>query len=210
MSKPFDNLSTSQINKLYDLLGVHIYKFQKNQEVLPTLKNGNIIGIILSGYAQILNIEYNGNEIIMETLVKNSIFGTNISATNTENYQIFAKEPTEVVVIDYDKLMNPSNIKFNYFNIFFRNIFDIINIKFKEKNERIRILEQKQIRNKLLEYFEIEHKKTRQKYIHLPFAFRDLADYLAVNRSAMFRELRHLKDEKFIEINNRKITLLYK
>ncbi len=210
MNNPFDNLSTSQINKLYDLLGVHIYKFKKNQEVLPTLKNGNIVAIILHGCAQIINIEYNGNEIIMETLIENSIFGSNISATNTENYQIIAKEPTEVVVIDYDKLINPSNLKFNYFNIFFRNLFDIINIKFKEKNERIRILEQKQIRNKLLEYFEIEQKKTRLKYINLPFTFRDLADYLAVNRSAMFRELKYLKDEKFIEINNRKITLLYK
>ncbi len=210
MNNPFDNLSTSQINKLYDLLGVHIYKFKKNQEVLPTLKNGNIVAIILNGCAQIINIEYNGNEIIMETLIENSIFGSNISATNTENYQIIAKEPTEVVVIDYDKLINPSNLKFNYFNIFFRNLFDIINIKFKEKNERIRILEQKQIRNKLLEYFEIEQKKTRLKYINLPFTFRDLADYLAVNRSAMFRELKYLKDEKFIEINNRKITLLYK
>lgn len=210
MNNPFDNLSTSQINKLYDLLGVHIYKFKKNQEILPTLKNGNIVGIILNGCAQIINIEYNGNEIIMETLIENSIFGSNISATNTENYQIIAKEPTEVVVIDYDKLINPSNLKFNYFNIFFRNLFDIINIKFKEKNERIRILEQKQIRNKLLEYFEIEQKKTRLKYINLPFTFRDLADYLAVNRSAMFRELKYLKDEKFIEINNRKITLLYK
>ncbi len=210
MDNPFDNLSASQINKLYDLLGVHIYKFQKNQEILPTLKNGNIIGILLSGFAQIINIEYNGNEIIMENLSKNSVFGTLISATNNENYQILAKEPTEVVVIDYDKLMNPSNLNFKYFNIFFRNLFDIINIKLKEKNERIRILEQKQIRNKLLEYFEIEHKKTRLKYINLPFTFRDLADYLAVNRSAMFRELKYLKDEKFIEINNRKITLLYK
>ena len=115
MTKPFDNLSASQINKLYDLLGVHIYKFQKNQEVLPTIKNGNIIGIILKGCAQILNIEYNGNEIITETLVKDSVFGTNISATNSENYQIIAKEITEVVVIDYDKLINPANLKFNYF-----------------------------------------------------------------------------------------------
>lgn len=210
MSNPFDNLSANQIHKLYELLGVHIYKFKKNQEILPTLKNGNIIGIILSGYAQIINIEYNGNEIIMENLLKDSIFGTNISATNNENYQIIAKENTEVVVIDYDKLMNPTNLKFNYFNIFFRNLFDIINTKFREKNERIKILEQKQIRNKLLEYFEIEHKKTRLKYINLPFAFRNLADYLAVNRSAMFRELKYLKNEKFIEINNRKITLLYK
>ena len=80
----------------------------------------------------------------------------------------------------------------------------------REKNERIKILEKKQIREKLLEFFEIEHKKNRLNSIYLPFSFKDLADYLAINRSAMFRELRHLKDEKFIEVKNRKITLLYK
>lgn len=210
MENPFKDLSTSQIHKLYDLLGVHIYKFNKNQEILPTIKTGNIIGIILDGYAQIINIEYNGNEIIMENLLVNSVFGTNISSTNSEDYQIIAKEDTQVLVIDYNKLINPINLKYSYFNIFFRNLFDIINTKFKEKNERVKILEKKQIREKLLEYFEIEHKKTRLRTINLPFTFRDLADYLAVNRSAMFRELKHLKDEKFIEIKDRKITLLYK
>ena len=210
MTTPFQDLTKSQINKLYDLLGVHIYTFNDNQEILPTIKNENIIGIILDGYAQILNIEYNGNEIITENLYKNSIFGSNISLTNSENYQIIARQETTVLVIDYDKLINPKNLVHNYFNIFLRNLFDIINIKFKEKNERIKILEKKQIRDKLLEYFEMEHKKSRLKSIYIPFSFKDLADYLAVNRSAMFRELKHLKDEKFIEINDRKITLLYK
>ena len=210
MTTPFQDLTKSQINKLYDLLGVHIYTFNDNQEILPTIKNENIIGIILDGYAQILNIEYNGNEIISENLYKNSIFGSNISLTNSENYQIIARQETTVLVIDYDKLINPKNLVHNYFNIFLRNLFDIINIKFKEKNERIKILEKKQIRDKLLEYFEMEHKKSRLKSIYIPFSFKDLADYLAVNRSAMFRELKHLKDEKFIEIKNRRITLLYK
>lgn len=210
MTTPFQDLTKSQINKLYDLLGVHIYTFNDNQEILPTIKNENIIGIILNGYAQILNIEYNGNEIITENLYKNSIFGSNISLTNSENYQIIARQETTVLVIDYDKLINPKNLVHNYFNIFLRNLFDIINIKFKEKNERIKILEKKQIRDKLLEYFEMEHKKSRLKSIYIPFSFKDLADYLAVNRSAMFRELKHLKDEKFIEIKNRRITLLYK
>ena len=210
MTTPFQDLTKSQINKLYDLLGVHIYTFNDNQEILPTIKNENIIGIILDGYAQILNIEYNGNEIITENLYKNSIFGSNISLTNSENYQIIARQETTVLVIDYDKLINPKNLVHNYFNIFLRNLFDIINIKFKEKNERIKILEKKQIRDKLLEYFEMEHKKSRLKSIYIPFSFKDLADYLAVNRSAMFRELKHLKDEKLIEIKNRRITLLYK
>lgn len=210
MSNPFEDLNQNQINKLFSLLGVHIYNFKKNQEILPTIKYENIISIILQGYAQIINVDYNGNEIVMENLAKNDIFGTNISATNSEYTQIIAKEETKVLVIDYNKLINPANLKYNYFNIFFRNIFDIINTKFKEANERVKILEKKQIREKLLEYFEIEHKKSRQKNIYLPFTFKTLADYIAVDRSAMFRELKHLKDEKFIEVNDRKITLLYK
>ena len=79
MDSPFADLSRVQINKLYNLLGVHIYNFRKNQEILPTIKSGNIIGIILEGYAQIINIEYNGNEIIMENLHTNDVFGSNIS-----------------------------------------------------------------------------------------------------------------------------------
>ena len=74
----------------------------------------------------------------------------------------------------------------------------------------VRILEKKTIRDKLLEYFEIEYRKTYIKTIELPFNLKDLADYIAVNRSAMFRELKNLKDERFIAIKGKRITLLYK
>jgi CRP-like cAMP-binding protein len=210
MNNPFENLSKNQIKKLFDLLGTHTYKFKKNQEILPTIKHENIIGIVLNGYAHIIFIEYNGNEIISEKLSQNDIFGSNISFSNRDNCQIIAKQDTEVLVIDYKKLMNPKNLKYNYFNVFFHNIFDTINFKLIEKNERISILEKKQIREKLLEYFNIEYKKNYSKNIYLPFLLKDLADYIAVNRSAMFRELKNMKEEKVIEIKKRKITLLYK
>lgn len=210
MNGPFADLSRLQTTKLLELLEVHRYKFNKNEEILPTLKNGNILAILTQGAAQIVYIEYNGNEIIVENLGKESVFGSNISGTNNENCQIIAKEPTEVLVIDYNKLINPKNLSHNYYNIFLLNIFDIINVKFRERNERVRILEKKQIRDKLLEYFDIEYKKSHTRTINLPFALKDLADYIAVNRSAMFRELKNLKEEKFIEVKNKKIKLLYK
>ncbi len=209
MRLPFEGLTKLQIGKLLVLLGVHRYKYTKGEEILPTIKNENIIGIILEGFAQIMNIEYNGNEIVQENLGKDSVFGTTISATNSENCQIIAKEDTEVLVIDYIKLINPENLNHNYFNIFLSNLFDIINTKFRETNERVKILEKKQIREKLLKYFEIEHKKSRSKNIYLDSSFKDLADYLAIDRSAMFRELKHLKDDKLIEVNGRKIRILY-
>ena len=208
MKSPFANLSKVQIDKLYNLLGVHIYTFRKSEEILPTIKGGNILAIILEGSGQIVNSDYNGNEIFMENLNKDSVFGTNISLTNSDDCNVIAKENTKVLVIDYNKLMNPENLKYKYFNVFFNNLFDIINSKYKETNERVKILEKKQIRDKLLEYFDIENSKSRLNYFYLPFSFKELADYLAVNRSAMFRELKSLKDEHFIEINGRKITLL--
>lgn len=208
MKSPFANLSKVQIDKLYNLLGVHIYTFRKDEEVLPTIKNENIYAIILEGSAQIINSDYNGNEILMENLSKDSIFGSNISATNNDNVHIFAKEYTKVLVIDYKELMNPENLKYKYFNEFFSNMFDIINSMYKETNERVKILEKKQIRDKLLEYFDIEYRKSRLNYFYLSFSFKELADYLAVNRSAMFRELKSLKDEHFIDVDGRRITLL--
>lgn len=209
MKLPFEGLTKLQIGKLLVLLGVHRYKYTKGEEILPTIKNDNIIGIVLSGSAQIMNIEYNGNEMVQENLGKDSVFGTTISATNSESCQIIAKEDTEVLIIDYSRLMRPENLTHNYFNIFLSNLYDIMSNKFRETNERVKVLEKKQIREKLLKFFEIEHKKNHSKNIYLNFALKDLADYLAVDRSAMFRELKHLKDDKLIEVNGRKIKILY-
>ena len=78
-----------------------------------------------------------------------------------------------------------------------------------QKNQKIRILTKKTIRNKLLEFFDIEQELHHSKNIYLSSTFTDLADYLAVDRSAMTRELKSLKDEGFIVIKGKKITLLY-
>ena len=42
MNSPFEGLTKSQVNKLFELLGVHIYKYDKNQELIPTIRNENI------------------------------------------------------------------------------------------------------------------------------------------------------------------------
>lgn len=210
MRSPFQDLNKLQINKLFDLLNVHSYSFKKNEDILPTIKSENIVCIVLEGEAQISYIEYNGNEIILENLTKFSVFGTNISGINNDDCEIVSKTDSEILVINYNDLLNPKNLNHVYFNIFLYNLFDITNNKFRESNKRIRILEKKQIRDKLLEYFDIEYSENPSKALYLPFSLKDLADYIAVNRSAMFRELKHLKDDRLIEIKNRKITLLYK
>ena len=74
MRSPFEGLNKLQITKLFDLLGVHSYSFNRNEEILSMIKSENIVCILLEGEAQILYIEYNGNEILLENLTKLSVF----------------------------------------------------------------------------------------------------------------------------------------
>ncbi len=209
MDTPFSGMSELQKNKLFNLLKAHIYTFNKNQEIWSTIKNDQIICILLEGHAHIINIDYNGRQNLVEDLFKDSVFGSYISDIDSNDCQIRATEYSSVLVIDYNNLIDVKYINHAYYNIFMNNLFDIIHTKIKEKNTRIRILTQKNIRDKFLAYFESEYKKTRSKYIYLNNSFKDLADYFSVNRSAMFRELKSLKEENFIKIDGRRITLLY-
>ena len=209
MKSPFDGISELQKHKLIKLLKTHTYIFNKNEEILPTSKNENIICILLEGKAHIVNISYNGEEYISEKLEKESVFGTNISGIDYNEYQIRAVEPSKVLVIQYKQLLDSENIDHKYYNIFLNNLFMIITKKLGENNNRIKILTRKSIREKLLAFFENEYKISRSKYIYLKTSFKDLADYLSVNKSAMHRELRNLKDENFIKVDGKRITLLY-
>ena len=103
---PFDNLTNTQKSKLFNLLNIHTYKFQKNENMISTFKSENIIGIILFGSANLINSDKNGNEIILEILKKDSVFGTNISVINDRNSQLLANEETEIAIIKYELLFN--------------------------------------------------------------------------------------------------------
>ena len=63
----------------------------------------------------------------------------------------------------------------------------------------------KTIRNKLLKYLEIQTKKTGSKSIY--YSSNNLASYIAVDRSAMWRELKNLEEDRVIEINNKVIKI---
>ena len=74
---------------------------------------------------------------------------------------------------------------------------------------RIELLSKRTIREKLLGYFNIISSRNISKSFKLPFSLTDLADYLSIDRSAMMREIKALKEEGIIEKSGNRITLLY-
>ena len=202
MLKIFDNISAPNKAKLLRLLETHQFTFQNETSIMSSIESDNIIGIISTGYAEIIRTDHNGNKSVIEQLEEEDIFGTEISSLKNPEYDIIAKENnTQVIIINYNNIINCKENN--------KDLLQLFTIKIKEKNERLNIITKKTIRDKILEYFSIEFKKHGSNYIYLPSTFTALADFLAIDRSAMTRELKNLKDEGLIAIKGKRITLLY-
>ncbi len=208
MTDLFTGISNKNKVKLLYTLESHSFNFKKNTRILTNINNMNFIGIVVDGSLQITRYDYNGNRTIIETLEQNSIFGSTISSLHNNEYDVITIEDSKIIIIDYNRIIN-EDFNTSYFNQFVKNLLEIITEKINEKNERIEILTKKSIRDKLLEYFKISSNKIGSRVIYLPFNYTSLADYLAVDRCAMTRELKNLIDEGFIKKENKKITLLY-
>lgn len=209
MKKLFDDISLTNQGKLLKLLQTHTFTFKSGKTILSPMKGDNIIGIVSEGSLSIVQNNYNGDKIIIEKLEKDDVFGTMFLPISKEDYDIVTLEDSTVIIIDFENIIDNNFYHYSYYHKFMSNFLNIIYEKSKETNERIHLLSQKTIRNKLLEYFKFKTENRITKNIYLPYTFTELANYLGIDRTAMHRELKHLQDEGLIEIKNKKITLKY-
>lgn len=208
MANVFENLSVKEKRKLMYTMKVDSMKVKKGASLIKEIR-GDIIGIVDEGTIEIKRTNANGITTVVERLEENDLFGSTISYIDNEEYDIVAKEDASLYFFNYKDIVNYSEMHRAYYQKFMKNLFIIMEEKIRRKNERIQLLTQKTIREKILSYFEIMSTRNNSKTIYLPFGFSELADYLAVNRSALMREIKSLKEEGFIESKNKRIKLLY-
>ncbi len=210
MTEPFDGIQGKSKEKLLQALDAESVNVKKGTNIGYLIRGNNTIAIVTSGYIEIIKENEDGTRTIIDSLEENDILSSSTLYIKDSDYETITKEDTNLLLIDLDTVINFQDENKKYYKDFLKNLFLINNEKIRKRNERIQILTKKTIRNKLLEYFKIESAKSGSRYVYLPSTYLNLADYIAVDRSAMSRELKNLKDEGFIEMDGRKITLLYR
>ncbi len=198
----FKNMNPDEINDALKSLGARRITFKKEHIIISNLVDDDLIGVILNGKASIVNYGYKGNRDIIDNLEYDDVFGKPFFKMNSD-VSIIATTTCEVLFIDYHLLIS-SGSKYDKINY---NINRLLTNKIYNLYDKIEILSKRTIREKLLTYFNNLSKKYNKKSFNLPITYIELADYLSVDRSAMTREIKKLKDEKIISINGKKITI---
>ena len=209
MQNLFENIHPKNIEKLKRILQANTVKYRKNVNVLSNVNREDFIAIIDSGSVQLIYNDYDGNKTIIEEITEGEIFGTINYILNSEEITCITKEETQITFIEYEQITNDEIIKNDFYIIFIKNLIKILGNQITTKNSRIELLTKRTTRDKILEYFKMQSQKKGSKVFTIPLTVTELANYLSVDRSAMTREIKNLKDDGFIKTNGRKITLLY-
>mgnify|MGYP004617543663 FL=1 len=185
-------------------------KFAKGETVTNYIEKRNQICIVLSGEVDLVRYDLNGTKTIIGHFIADDVFGEAFYPANINN-ELFAvaKKNTEVLFFTYDTLLTKCKKNCDFHRILISNLSELFLEQIVSLNLRIELLTKRNIRGKILSYFEILSKKGLRKTFSIPFSYTDLADFLSVDRSAMMRELKLLIDEGFIRKNGNKVTLLY-
>ena len=187
---------------------IEIKEFQADEIITTLLSKRNQFCILLEGEAQLITYDKNGNKKILYYYKPNDIFGEALFKISMDRELfVLAKKTCKILIFPYDTAENCTEDCLYHIDLL-RNLPDLILHSIAEQNFRMILLTHKSVRDKLLSYFNVLSVENGKKTFELPFSLTDLADYLMIERTAMMRELKRLKDEKIIKKINTQITLL--
>lgn len=207
----FKNINSYDCKRMMTCFNPDIKRYKSGSCIANYDEYNDKIGIVLSGRAVMVRYDINGVRTIIESLEEQSIFGAfftfNISKRNT--IEIVSETDCEIMFVRRSEITKRCEKACQCHSMVVENLLALMSEKTISLSERIEVLSQRSIEDKLISCLEIIEDKTPDgKTPQIPFSTTALSDYLCVNRSALQREISKLKNAGVLTISKRKFKFL--
>ena len=196
----FKGMSEEEISTVLDCLGSKESTYEKNNFIFSLEATNPTVGIILSGTVVVIKEDFWGNRSMLTKLGAGDIFGEAFTCAQTEKLPVgvLASEKCEVLFIDYRKIINAPEIRYSFQNKLIQNMLVILAGKNVMLTQKIEHLMKRSTREKILSYLSAQALETGSHVFDISLSRQEMADYLAVDRSALSNELSKLQQEGFL------------
>lgn len=181
--------------------------FEKKQILMNLDDEGDLMGVILHGTACLENINLDAQRRILDYYGTEDMFCRSFFPdTERSTCCVVSKSKGKAAFFHFRRLMLLADGDGAAGKLLDR----LLTISGKRAMIHTDVLGQRTLRNKLLAYFEYLAVRRHSLSFSLPLSLTDCADYLAVDRSAMMRELCKMREEGIVRAKGRQIELLKK
>ena len=206
----FFEIEENNLIKMLTCFGAKIKAFDKKYTIFAEGSSAKFIGIVLSGSAQIIQIDYYGNRNILGTIEPSQVFAEEFACTESNSLpiSIVANEPCEVMLIDCQHILHTCSNNCEFHQQIIYNLMKDLATKTIDFHQKIEVTSKRTTRDKLLTYLIFKSKETGKKSFDIPYDRQELADYLEVDRSGLSAEISKLRNEGILESTKKHFVLL--
>ena len=201
----FKNFSIDEIIEIFSVISFYEKDYKKNDIILAENTKVEYFGIITNGKIALSNFDYFGNRNILNVFEKGDSFAEALVSLEIQiPHEVISLTDSSIVWIEYKSLS-----KSLYYQKILNNLLNIISTKNLILNKKLQILSKRTTREKILEYLSNQKKAlSLDSNFEINLNRNEMADYLALDRSNLSRELGKLKKEGIIDFEKNKFRLL--
>lgn len=206
----FENIRPEDLTGMLGCLDARKMWVKKGQFILREGDSTRLVGIVLSGAAQVIREDYYGNRSIMARIEPMQLFGESyaFSGVDALPVSVVADEDCHILMIDSRRITNCCSHACSFHNQMIFNLLHLVSTHNLMLHQKMQITAKRTTREKLMAYLLIQAKQTGRNIFTIPFDRQGLADYLEVDRSGLSAEISKLRKEGILESEKSTFKLL--
>lgn len=205
----FEGIEEKDIPSMLSCLSARKKSFKKGAFIFFSGEKIEVVGLVLCGSVHIIKEDFWGNRTMIGEAGPGQLFGEVYACLAAEELgvSIISAEDTEILFLDVKKIVGVCTSSCCFHTRLIRNLLSIIAQKNLALTRKMEHMSKKTTREKLLSYLSFQSMTNNSSSFEIPFNRQQLAEYLAVDRSAMSKELCRLRDEGMLTFRKNKFHL---
>ena len=205
----FYDITDQEVEAMIQCFRMRRCRFHPGQIICTYGESAGEVGVLVSGEAELVRLDYAGNRTILERLETGGVFGEALAFTPTlgDCVEVVSAAGSEVLFMEYSHIMKRCENACAHHSKLVQNMFRLVAEQTRRLSQRVEVLSRRSIRDKLMCWFQLRRLAAGADSFTLPFTLSALADYISADRSAMMRELKRMKEEGLVEMDGRRVTL---
>lgn len=206
----FDKIGDENLIRMLGCLGATVTSFDQKYTIFVEGSPARFIGIVLSGSAQILQVDYYGNRSILSNVGPGEVFAEEFACAEVRALPVtvVANEPCEIMMIDCSHILHTCQNNCGFHQQLIYNLMKDLAGKTIVFHQRIDVTSKRTTREKLMTYLTMQARSSGSNSFDIPFDRQELADYLEVDRSGLSSEISKLKKEGILDSRKKHFVLL--
>lgn len=206
----FAGISPEEIENILSCLCAQLRTYKKGAYVFRQGEHLSHLAVLLEGELHIQRDDYWGNRTIISHISAGEMFAEAYIAPESGalfNDAVTALDST-VIFLDIKRILTPCSSACRFHTVLMQNLFFAISEKNRRLVQKLGHISKRTTREKLISYLSEEAKRQNSATFVIPFNRQQLADFLAVDRSAMSNELCKMRDEGLLTFEKSAFKLL--